>query len=513
MAQKTGRFAIIEQFLADGINHMFGNPGTVEEGFLDALESYPDFRYVLTLQESSAVMVADGYARATGRPALVQIHSTPGLGNAIGALYQANRGHSPLIVIGSDAGIRYRAMDAQMAGDLVAFAAPVTKWSTMVMDPASVLRVLRRAIKIAATLPRGPVYVCLPEDVLDAPTVEEVRPTVIPSTRVVPPDDEIDRAAALLVAARNPMIFIGDGIAASEAQDELARVAELVGAEVWAVDAGEVNIRLDHPLYQGMTGHMFGYESLPITRKGDVNLISGTYLMPEVFPELGDIFAPGAKTIHIDLNAYEIAKNHSVDVAMVSDPKLTLARLAGRLEAALTPERAQAARARAEAIGKAKQERLESELVRDRAARDSVPLHFSRFVEELAAHLPPDALIFDEALTNSPPIPRYIPATRPRQVLPDAGRLARRRHPRRDRLENGQSRQDRRRDRGRRRRHVHHSGPLDGGATSYRRQVHRLQQPLVSHPPGKPAGLLEGASNRATRIPAELRPVLSRASF
>src|SRR4051794_32734120 len=149
MSQKTGRFAIIEQFLADGIDHMFGNPGTVEQGFLDALESYPDFRYVLTLQESVAVTMADGYARATGRPALVQIHSTPGLGNAIGALYQANRGHSPLVVIGSDAGIRYKAMDAQMAGDLVAIAAPVTKWSTMVMDPASVLRVLRRAIKIA----------------------------------------------------------------------------------------------------------------------------------------------------------------------------------------------------------------------------------------------------------------------------------------------------------------------------------------------------------------------------
>ena len=99
----------------------------------------------------------------------MQLHSTPGVGNAIGALYQAKRGHSPLVVIGGDAGIKYANMDAQMAADLVAFAEPVTKWSTLVTDPSSLLRVLRRAIKIAATPPMGPVYVCLPQDVLDAP--------------------------------------------------------------------------------------------------------------------------------------------------------------------------------------------------------------------------------------------------------------------------------------------------------------------------------------------------------
>jgi len=162
MAQKTGRFAILEQFIADDIHYMFGNPGTVEQGFLDALWSYPQLKYILTLQETVAVMVADGYARATQRPALVQIHSTPGLGNAIGALYQAKRGHSPLVVIGGDAGIKYLGMDAQMAGDLVAMAEPVTKWSATVSDSRSLLRMLRRAIKIAATPPMGPVYLCLP---------------------------------------------------------------------------------------------------------------------------------------------------------------------------------------------------------------------------------------------------------------------------------------------------------------------------------------------------------------
>ncbi|ACC80680.1 thiamine pyrophosphate-binding protein [Nostoc punctiforme] len=413
MTNKTGRFAILEQFLADGIHYMFGNPGTSEEGFLDAIREYPDLKYILTLQESVAVMAADGYARATKKPALVQIHSTPGLGNAIGALYQAYRGHSPLVVIGGDAGIKYQAMDAQMAGDLVAFAEPVTKWSTMVMEPSSLLRVLRRAIKIAATPPMGPVYVCLPVDILDAPAVEEVRPTSIPSTKVLPDEELLKTAATMLASAHKPMIFVGDGVAYSSAQDELTRVAELLGAEVWEVDAGELNMSHAHPLYQGMTGHMFGYQSRPITNRGDVNLVCGTYLLPEVFPELGNIFAPGAKVIHIDLNAYEIAKNHSVDLGLVSDPKLTLAHLAKVLSAVMTSEQKETAKTRTADIAQAKEENHKRELQADRENWDAVPLHFSRFAAELAKQLPEDVIIFDEALTCSPDLTRYLPPTKP----------------------------------------------------------------------------------------------------
>lgn len=404
---KTGRFAVIEQLLADGLDHMFGNPGTVEQGFLDAIGAYPAMRYVLTLQESVAVLAADGYARATQRPTAVQIHSTPGLGNAIGALYQAMRGHSPLVVIGGDAGIKYGPMDAQMAGDLVGMARPVTKWATVASDPRSLLRVLRRAVKIASTPPMGPVYVCLPEDVLDAQIVEPIRPASIPSTRVAPDDALVRSAAAMLASADRPMIFVGDGIAFSGAQAELERVAELLGAEVWESDAGEVNMRYDHPLYQGMTGHMFGFASAPIMRTGDANLVCGTYLMPEVFPELGDIFAPGAKVVHVDLNAYEIAKNHPVDLGVVADPKLTLAKLADVLEATLPAGRRSAAEARIAACGARKAKEDADARAADAAVREQVPLHMSRFMEELASKLPADAILFNEALTNTPPVVRY----------------------------------------------------------------------------------------------------------
>lgn len=408
-----GRKAILEQFVADGMTVMFGNPGTVEQGFLDELASYPSIKYILTLQESVAVLAADAHARATRRPTLVQLHSTPGVGNAIGALYQAKRGHSPLVVIGGDAGIKYAPMDAQMAGDLVAMCEPVTKWAAVVQDPRSLLRMLRRAIKIAGTPPMGPVYLCLPQDILDMETPEEVRPTAIPSTRVAPEPADIARVAAWLAEAEKPMIFIGDGVAYSGAQAELAEVAELLGAEVYGVDCGELNLAYDHPLFRGQTGHMFGDASKPVFSRGDAVLIVGTYVAPEVFPDLGDIFSPAAKVVHFDLNAYEIAKNHRVDLGVVSDPKVSLAALAAELRTILAPAQRDRAARRVAELAASNNAATEKAKTADAVAADKVPMTSALFMRELAAKLPADAVIFDEALTNSPALTRYLPPRLP----------------------------------------------------------------------------------------------------
>ena len=413
MTGKTGRFAIMEQLLADNIHYMFGNPGTVEQGFLDVLEDFPDLKYILALQETVAVGIADGYARATKKPTVVQLHSGVGLGNAIGMLYQAKRGHAPLVVINGDAGLRYDAMDAQMAADLVAMAEPVTKWATRVVDPSSLLRVLRRAIKIAGTPPMGPVYVCLPMDILDAINEEAVVPTSFPVTRVAPEPEQIAQAVAMLASAQKPMIIVGDGVAASSAPAELTHVAEFIGAEVWGADSSEVNMSAAHPLFKDMLGHMFGRHSQAITSQADVILICGTYVFPEVFPALSEVFAPEAKVIHIDLNAYEVAKNFPVDLGFISDPKTTLAKLAFALETTMTASQKATAAKRARQHAMAKEQEMAAQRAADKSMRGTAPLHASQFMEELAAQLPDDALIFDEALTTTPDLLRYLPPTMP----------------------------------------------------------------------------------------------------
>jgi thiamine pyrophosphate-dependent acetolactate synthase large subunit-like protein len=410
---KTGRFAIIEQLLADGVTYMFGNPGTVEQGFLDALSDYPDLEYILALQEAVVVGIADGYARATRKPTIVQLHSGVGLGNGLGMMYQAKRGHAPLVVIAGESGVRYDAMEAQMWADLVDMATPVTKWATRVVDPGSLLRVLRRAMKEAATPPMGPVFVSLPMDVLDAINTEEIVPTSFLVTRSVAQPADVDRAATLLAGATRPMIIAGDGISFSDAQPELTRLAETWGAEVWGADWSEVNMDHGHPQFKGMLGHMFGDHSMAITSAADAVLICGTYVFPEVFPELAGVFAPGVPVVHIDLDAHEIAKNFPVDLGLVADPKPTLAALADAIGARLGTDERAAAVDRAAAMAAAKDRDLAAATARDRTFHDSLPLHASLFAEELARQLPPDAIVFDEALTTSPDLTRYLVPTTP----------------------------------------------------------------------------------------------------
>jgi benzoylformate decarboxylase len=413
MAHKSGRYALIEQLQVDGIHYMFGNPGTVEQGFLDALSSYTDFTYVLALQETVAVGIADGYARATRKPAIVQLHSGVGLGNGIGLLYQAKRGHTPLVVLSGEAGLRYDALDAQMAADLVSMARPVTKWATRVVDPSSLLRVLRRAIKMAATPPMGPVFVSLPMDILDAPNNEEIVSTSYLHTRTAPEPSLIAAAAQMLAAAQHPLIIMGDGVAFSGAQQELTQVAELLGAEVWGADSSEVNISATHPLFKDLLGHMFGDHSRRITSQADTVLICGTYVFPEVFPALSGAFAPTAKIIHIDLDAYEVAKNFPVTLGVISDPKVTLARLAETLQTTMTTAQRAAAAARFTQLAATKEREEQAQREADRQRYNAVPLHASRFMEDLANHLSAETIIFDEALTVSPDLVSYIPPITP----------------------------------------------------------------------------------------------------
>jgi len=420
MSEKAGRFAIIEQFLADGINYMFGNPGTVEQGFLDALRNYPDFHYITTLQETIAVAMADAYARKTRKPTVVQLHSGVGLGNGIGMLYQAMRGHSPLVVIAGEAGIKYNAMDAQMACDLVSMATPVTKWAGRVIHPDSTLRLLRRAIKMALTPPMAPVFLSLPMDILDAPITEEIRPSYFPITINSPNHNQLQSCVSILANAKKPMILMGDGIAFSSAQNELTKLAELISAEVWGVDSSEVNMSWSHPLFRGLTGHMFGTYSKNIVSQADVVLICGTYVFPDVFPDLGNPLT-NAKVIHIDLDSYEIGKNYPVDIAFVSDPKETLAKLAELIKENMSKEQKALAETRFNQLANSKSEALEKQLEEDKKHLNDIPLDPSVFMAKLAKKIPKDTIIFDESLTVSPYLTRYIPPDVPGQFYQTRG--------------------------------------------------------------------------------------------
>ena len=416
-----GHEAILRQFLANGIDHMFGNPGTVEQGFLDSLSDIPEMKYILTLQESIAVLCADGYARAKFKPALVQIHSSPGLGNAIGNLYQAKKGQSPLIVIGGDAGIKYQAMDAQMAADLVAMAEPVTKWSAMVQHPSSLLRMLRRAIKIASTPPYGPVYLCLPEDILDAEITEEIFPAHIPSLQTFPENFEIESITNEIKKAKKPIILLGDGVAWNGEINCMVELSELIGAKVYSADGGEVNFPDNHPLNYGSTGHMFGDQSIEITQECDLCLVFGCYLLPEVYPTLGNIFEKNTKVIHIDTDVNNIAKNHRVDISYVALPTSIVKKIIPKIKEfdaewlSFAKDRRFSYEAKSPLNNNNIDEVYGTDIIFNEEMYDDKNcfMRSGYFIKKLSKLLPKDKIIFDEALTNSPPIGKYIPGIKP----------------------------------------------------------------------------------------------------
>ena len=166
---------------------------------------------------------------------------------------------------------------------------------------------------------------------------------------------------------------------------------------------------------------MFGHASQPIVKDADAIVICGTYVFPEVFPLLHSPFRPDAKIIHIDLDDFAIGKNHPITLGLMSDPKLTLRALADAVKDIVTHQQQEAAALRRARIATSNEQRLRADRERDRAMRDAVPLRMAAFAEELAGKLPEDAIIFDESLTSSPEILRWIPPNSPGQFFQSPG--------------------------------------------------------------------------------------------
>src|SRR3954447_24897945 len=175
----TARDVLLEVLRTEGVRHLFGNPGSTELPLIDALAGADDLHYVLALQEATAVGIAEGYAQAAHRPAVLSLHTTAGLGNAIGALTSAQANQTPLVVTAGQQDYRHIVTDPLLSGDLTGIARSVSKWTHEVRTTGELGTILRRAFHDAMSPPAGPVFVSLPMDLLDAQTDGPVPP---PST-------------------------------------------------------------------------------------------------------------------------------------------------------------------------------------------------------------------------------------------------------------------------------------------------------------------------------------------
>ena len=413
MPKLTGRYAFLDQLVADGVTHVFGNPGTTEEAFQDALQDYPQIKYILALHESVAVGMADGYARASGRPSFLQLHINPGLGNAMGMLYNSYRTRTPMVVYAGQHSQRGSSQEPILVGDLVRMAEPVTKWATQAEDAAEIPVMLRRAFKVAMEPPAGPVFLSIPTNVMDEEAEVEITATAYTNTRVRPDPEAVERAAEALAGAQSPVIICGAGVATSGAVPELVQLAEALGARVHASFSAELPFPEDHPLYAGLLNVISEPALKGQLSAADVILAVGTPLLTVLFPLNESPLPPQATTIHIDLDPWEISKSWPVQHGIMADPKMALTDILAALQKHLSPVHKEAAQRRVQATQTMAQQFAQAMDASAQAKWDSVPIAPARMAKELAAAIAPGTVLFDESITAGGHLMRHVRMSEP----------------------------------------------------------------------------------------------------
>jgi benzoylformate decarboxylase len=313
------REATFELFREHGMTTMFGNPGSTE---LPMLAEFPDdFRYVLGLQEAVAVGMADGYAQATGKPAHVNLHTAPGVGNGMGAIFNAQANHSPLLVTAGQQVRAHITMQANLTNkDATRVVHPFVKWSFEPPRAQDVPLALARAIHTVSLAPKGPAFVSLPMDdwteEADAESGKVIERTAEPRTG--PDPAAIESLAQRLSSASNPVLVAGPDIDAAGAWDDAVALAERQKLPVFASPAtggGRLGFPEGHPLFQGVLPPAIG----PVTEtlKGrDLILVIGSSVFPYDPYIPGPLLPEGASLVAITSDPDEAARAPMGDVIL-----------------------------------------------------------------------------------------------------------------------------------------------------------------------------------------------------
>jgi benzoylformate decarboxylase len=400
MTRISGKEAFLEILRAEGVPYIFGNPGTSEWPLMDALGQREDPRYVLSLHEGVALAMAIGFAQASGRVGITNFHAAPGLGNAMGMLYEAHAARAPVVVTAGQQDRRVQLEEPLLWGDLVQMARPCTKWAYEITRADDLPRAVRRAVKVAMTPPTGPVFLALPMDVLTESATFDPTPGRRPDLRTSAVRPLLIAAAEVLRTAQSPMVLVGDGASRAMAIPEVVHVAELLGARVYAEpQANSVAFPADHPLFAGVLP-MLSPDVHRVLKSGDVLLVVGMNLFrPFLYAAEGPL-PDGLKIVHVDADPWEVGKNYQVEVGIVADPKLAMGELASVLAAQLTPVEGTAAARRIELErGLRSQERKDLER-RTTAANRGDAIVPDVLMRELADVLPGNAVVVNESVTS-----------------------------------------------------------------------------------------------------------------
>lgn len=326
----TVREATFDLFRELGMTTIFGNPGSTE---LPMLADYPDdFEYILGLQEAAVVGMADGYAQMTGKPALVNLHTAPGLGNAVGAIFNAQANHSPVVIT---VGQQVRAQVTMQANltnrDAIRVPHPFVKFSYEPARAEDVPLALAHAIHLASLPPMGPVMVSIPMDDWDMEMNSSEAAHVISRKvggRATADPAAVQELAARIQAARNPVMVAGPDIDASEAWNEAIALSEDQHLPVWASPApggGRIGFPESHPNFRGVLPPAIQPVG-EVLKDHDLVVVVGSSVFP-YYPYLpGPLLGENTELVQITSDPDEAARAPMGD-AIVADVRLTLTAL------------------------------------------------------------------------------------------------------------------------------------------------------------------------------------------
>ena len=417
MARLSGKRVFLDLLKQEGADVIFGNPGTTELPLMDALATEPGLRYVLALQEAALMAMADGYAQASGRLTVVNLHVTPGLGNAMGMLYNAQKAGSPILVTAGQHEQTFNVTEPILWADLPPIARPLVKWSSEVRRLADLPRLVHRAAKTALAPPTGPVFLSLPGDILLAEGDVDLQAPTRVAPRLRGDAEAIAAAAQLLAKAERPVILAGDAVAQSRAHAELVALAEALGAVVYTeFIPNTASFPASHPLFRGAMVRL----AKPVhdtLAQHDLVLSVGADLFALSLPSDIEPMPAGMPVIHLDTDPWELGKNYPARVAILGDPKATLPDLTAAATAAMTAGARAAARERLARAGKMVGEERAALREKARSEAGAVPVRPLALFEAMGRSLPKDVVVIEEALSSAPGIRQMIDSDDPQSFF------------------------------------------------------------------------------------------------
>jgi len=410
MKKTTGRAAFLQLLVDEGVTHLFGNPGTTELAIMEVVPDFPQLEFVLGLQESVVVAMADGFCRGSGRLAAANVHVMPGLGNAMGALYNAKFSGSPVILTAGQQEQGHGLLEPMLYEPLVPVAQPLVKWAVEVTRAADLPRIIHRAAKIALTPPTGPVFLSLPGDVLDENIELDMGRTVRVDAAARPSDGALFKLTRLLLESKRPAILAGHELATRDAFGEASELAELLGAAVFQSSIPySAQFPTEHPAFMGALTRIQKQVRAALEPYDLLVCLGADLLRMSVYSPVEPL-PENMPVIHISERSAELGKNYRTDLAIQADVKETLRVLIQALRQRWTPNMKSAAQERlAELKPKNWAAQRDQARVEAMEAAEASPIDPKHLMLRFAEALPKDAVVVDEGLVSSNSLLRVLP--------------------------------------------------------------------------------------------------------